>query len=269
MFGIDGAGHAPSLYTKYYRAWWYTYMCTFYTCCLDNKIVSIGVCSFVSPFPTSHFVCSCHYRCLWLYFSHVILTHLVHRVSLDMAHLLSSICHATDTTLCYKTRPCGTAGITCTTIGVPSQCMELLTHHTPLHTSSPEPYTWWQTQLWSTNRTEPLHSVEIFQSCWKKVATTVRLWFYSLSRLKGSECFDKHQRMFPHTNYQNEGTSIPCSHNTKCNKRGIWGTSVPQPAQWPYHSHYSENLISYIILLSLLRNVQRRVPGGLAGHSHW
>ena len=21
MYGIDGAGHAPSLYTKYYRAW--------------------------------------------------------------------------------------------------------------------------------------------------------------------------------------------------------------------------------------------------------
>ena len=23
MYGIDGAGHAPSLYTKYYRAWLY------------------------------------------------------------------------------------------------------------------------------------------------------------------------------------------------------------------------------------------------------
>ena len=42
-------------------------------------------------------------------------------------------------TVRYKTRPCGTICITCTTVGVPSQCMELLTCHTPLHTSSPEP----------------------------------------------------------------------------------------------------------------------------------
>ena len=61
----------------------------------------------------------------------------MHRVSLEhMAHLLSSECHTTDTTLCYKTRLCGTV---CTTIGVPSLCMELLTRHTPLRTSSPEP----------------------------------------------------------------------------------------------------------------------------------
>ena len=63
-----------------------------------------------------------------------------HRVSLEhMAHLLSSECHTTDTTLCYKTRPCGTVCITCTTVGVPSLCMELHTRHTPLRTSSPEP----------------------------------------------------------------------------------------------------------------------------------
>ena len=75
-----------------------------------------------------------------LLLSPVILTHLVHRVSLEhMAHLLSSECHTTDTTLCYKTRPCGTVCITCTTVGVPSLCMELHTRHTPLRTSSPEP----------------------------------------------------------------------------------------------------------------------------------
>ena len=150
-----------------------------------------------------------------------------------MAHLLSSECHTTDTTLCYKTRPCGTVCITCTTVGVPSLCMELLTHHTPLHTSSPEPCVVTNTIVKhiTQNHCTLWKYSTLYQSCWKKVATTVRLWFYSLSRLKGSESFDKHQRMFPHTNYQNEGSSIPCSHNTKCNKRGIWGTSVPQPAQ--------------------------------------
>ena len=54
----------------------------------------------------------------------------MHRVSLEhMAHLLSSECHTTDATLYYKTRLCS---ITCTTIGVFSLCMELLTRHTPL-----------------------------------------------------------------------------------------------------------------------------------------
>ena len=64
----------------------------------------------------------------------------MHRVSLEhMAHLLSSECHKTDATLYYKTRPCGTVCITCTTICVSSQCIELHTRHTPLCTSSPEP----------------------------------------------------------------------------------------------------------------------------------
>ena len=64
----------------------------------------------------------------------------MHTVSLEhMAHLLSSECHKTDATLYYKTRPCVTVCITCTTICVPSLCIELHTHHTPLRTSSPEP----------------------------------------------------------------------------------------------------------------------------------
>ena len=37
-----------------------------------------------------------------------------------------------------------------------------------------------------------------------------------------------------------------------------------------HSDHTTPTIISYIILLSLLPcNVQRRVPGGLAGHSHW
>ena len=50
-----------------------------------------------------------------------------------------SVTQRTPHYVCYKTRPCGTICITCTTVGVPSLCMELHTRHTPLRTSSPEP----------------------------------------------------------------------------------------------------------------------------------
>ena len=151
-----------------------------------------------------------------------------------MAHLLSSECHTTDTTLCYKTRPCGTVCITCTTIGVPSLCMELLTRHTPLRTSSPEPCV-------VTNTTAKHQSHRTIALC-GNIPHYINLVGRELQQLLGCGSVISHvsramnllaniKEIFHTPTTKNEGTSIPCSHNTKCNKRGIWGTSVPQPAQ--------------------------------------
>ena len=147
-----------------------------------------------------------------------------------MAHLLSSECHTTDTTLCYKMRPCGTVCITCTTVGVPSLCMELHTCHTPLHTSSPEPCV-------VTNTTAKHQSHRTIALC-GNIPHYINLVGRELQQLLGGGSAVSHvsramnlDKHLPHTNYQNEGSSIPCSHNTKYNKRGIWETSVRQPAQ--------------------------------------
>ena len=144
------------------------------------------------------------------------------------------MCHTTDATLYYKTRPCGTVCITCTTVGVASLCMELNTRHTPLCKSFPEPCV-------VTNTIAKHQSHRTIALC-GNIPHYINLVGRELQQLLGGGSVVSHvsramnllaniKEIFHTPTTKNEGTSIPCFHNTKCNKRGIWGTSVPQPAQ--------------------------------------
>ena len=188
-----------------------------------------------------------------------------------MAHLLSSECHTTDTTLCYKTRPCGTVCITCTTVGVPSLCMELHTRHTPLRTSSPEPCV-------VTNTTAKHQSHRTIALC-GNIPHYINLVGRELQQLLGGGSAVSHV-----SRAVNLLTNIFHTPTTRMREAQFHVLTIQSIIREGYGELQFLNLHSdhttpttqrtsyhiYIILLSLLpRNVQRRVSGGLAGHSHW
>ena len=75
---------------------------------------------------------SCHNHCLLLSCN----SNTLREQSLAWTHATFALLWVSQNGRHYKTRLCGTV---CTTIGVPSLCIELHTRHTPLCKSSPEP----------------------------------------------------------------------------------------------------------------------------------